>query len=298
MDLILVGCTLTFAITVCGFAQTPSVDSEVRITGPVDDPAKGVKVFTVESPYLGEPSTVEVLLPDDMDDGRAYRTLYVLPVEGGIGGHFGDGLAEVRRIDAHNRYDLICVTMSFDSVPWYGAHATDPRKRHARFIKEVVVPLIEARFPAGRKPTHRLLLGFSKSGWGAVSLLLRDPAFFGAACSWDAPLMMTEADLRWGSRHHFGAAEQARPYVPVHLVKQKADRFTGGPPRLTILGKNIFAPHTRRFHQLLDAHQVPHHYRNDLDFKHHWASGWVRPALAVFLGEADQSGDTGDGEAR
>jgi poly(3-hydroxybutyrate) depolymerase len=267
-------------------AGVDAAEPEVKIEGPVDDAAKGVKVFKVDSPYLGRASTVEVLLPDKLEEGRTYRTLYVLPVEGGIGGQYGDGLAEVRKADAHNRYGLICVTMSFDSVPWYGAHATNPRIRHEEFIKRVVVPLVESRFPASGKPAGRLLIGFSKSGWGAISLLLRDPAFFGAACSWDAPLMMTEAKLGYASKHHFGTPEQAAPYVPVNLVKQRAAELAKGPPRLTILGKNTFGGDTRKFHELLDAHGVPHRYDNELTFKHHWESGWVPKALEIFLAPA------------
>ncbi len=264
-------------------------DPPVKIEGPTDDPAKGVKVFNVESSYLVKASTVEVLLPDKIEPGRTYRTLYVLPVEGGIGGQFGDGLAEVRKADAHNRFGLICVTMSFGSVPWYGAHATDPNIRHEDFIKKVVVPLVESRFPASGKPEDRLLIGFSKSGWGAVSLLLRDPAFFGAACSWDAPLMMTEEDLKWGSRIHFGTPEQAAPYVPVTLAKQRAEELAKGPARLTILGSNTFGPHTKQFHELLEAEGIPHHYDNNLKVKHHWESGWVPKALEIFLSPPDQA---------
>ncbi len=263
-------------------------DPPAKIEGPTDNTTKGVKVFSVVSSYLGSASTVEVLLPDKLESGRTYRTLYVLPVEGGIGGQYGDGLAEVRKANAHNRYGLICVTMSFDSVPWYGAHATDPNIRHEDFIKKVVVPLVESRFPASGKPEDRLLIGFSKSGWGAVSLLLRDPAFFGAACSWDAPLMMTEADLKWGSRKHFGTAEQAAPYVPVTLAKQRSAELAKGPARLTILGNNTFGPHTKQFHDLLQAEGIPHHYDNSLKVKHHWESGWVPKALEIFLSPADE----------
>jgi predicted esterase len=276
---------LMMGVVVLAAGSAPS-EAGVRVEGPVDDAVKGVKVFRVDSPYLGRRSTVEVLLPDKLEAGRTYRTLYVLPVEGGIGGRYGDGLAEVRKADAHNRYGLICVTMSFDTVPWYGAHATNPRIRHEAFIKRVVVPLVESRFPASGKPGDRLLLGFSKSGWGAVSLLLRDPAFFGAACSWDAPLMMTEAKLGYASKHHFGTPEQAAPYVPVNLVQRRADELAKGPPRLTVLGRNTFGGHTRKFHQLLEARGVPHRYDNELRFKHHWEPGWVPKALEVFLGVA------------
>jgi len=263
-------------------------DDAVRIEGPTRDAEKGVDVYIVHSPFLGEPGRVEVLVPDKVEAGRTYRTLYVLPVAGQLDSVYGDGLAEVRKTDAHNKHDLIVVSMSFDSVPWYGEHASDPKIRHARYIKEVVVPLVEKRYPVSEQAADRLLLGFSKSGWGAVSMLLREPKFWGAACSWDAPLMMDETQLKWGSAKHFGTPEAARPYVPVHLVKDKAEPFKDGEARLTILGSNIFGKHTLQFHALLEAHDIPHHYSNEVKFKHHWASGWVPAALAVFLGEAER----------
>jgi len=241
--------------------------------------------FELDSPHLGEPSTVRVLLPTRVEPGQTLRTLYVLPVEGGVGGPHGDGLAVVRDADAHNRYGLICVSMSFDTVPWYGAHAEDPKIRHEAFIKEALVPAIEQRFPATGEPSDRLLLGFSKSGWGAVSLLLRSPDFFGSACAWDAPLMMTEDDLKWGSRRHFGTPEQAAGYVPLSLVPKAAAALAEGPPRLAVFGRDLFGRHTRQFHALLEKHGIPHRYDAALRFKHRWDSGWVPVALERWLGD-------------
>ncbi len=264
-------------------AQTRSSDPPAKIEPQPDNAGKGVKVFTVISAYLGAPSTVEVLLPDTVEKGRVYPTLYVLPVEGRIGGQFGDGLAEVRKTNVHNRYGWICVTMSFDSVPWYGAHASDPHKRHEEYLKTVVVPLVESRFPASAKASDRLLVGFSKSGWGAVSLLLRDPDFWGFACAWDSPLMMTERELKWGSRVHFGTPEQAAGYVPMYLVEKRAAALVGGPDRLIITGSNLFGPDTRKFHELLEQAKVPHQYDKTLKSKHRWDGEWLAPALELLM---------------
>jgi len=269
--------------SVPGFAD----DAAVRMTGPIDDAQRGVQVFEVDSAYLGRPCKVEVLLPDKIEPGKTYRTLYALPVGGEWTPEqpWGHPLTELRKIDAANRYQLICVSMEFDTVPWYGQHATDPTKRHAQYIKNVVVPMIEERFATTGEPADRLLLGFSKSGWGAVSLLLRNPDFFGKACAWDAPLMMTEQDLKWGSRTHFGTPEAAAPYVPVTAAKANAAEFTNGPKRFVLLGKSNFGPHVRKFHELLSDLQVPHHYNNSLKVKHHWESGWMRQALEMLFKE-------------
>ncbi|MFW6133612.1 MAG: sugar-binding protein, partial [Planctomycetota bacterium] len=175
------------------------LDPAVEVAGPTEDADKGVQVFRVKSPYTRGTNPVEVLLPSDFSTDRTYRVLYVLPVNAGIGGRWGDCLQVIRKAGLHDAHGLICVTMAFDTTPWYGAHATDPAIRHEQYIRDVVVPLIEDRYPARRAPEARLLVGFSKSGWGSFTLLLRNPDVFGYACSWDAPLIMDGDDFGlWG----------------------------------------------------------------------------------------------------
>lgn len=267
------------------FTNVAVAETDAKIEGPTDNADKGVKMFTIESEFIGAPSPIEVLLPDKIDPARKYRTVYILPVQGGIGGQWGDAIAEFRKANVHNRHDVICVFVAFDkAATWGGSHVSNPRIRHDRHLKEVVVPLIEREFPASSEPADRLLVGFSKSGWGVASLLLRNLDFFGAACSWDAPLMMTEAKLMFGSKNHFGDPEHAADYVPATLVKKHASELAGGPPRLTIVGSNRFGGETRKFHELLDEQKVPHRFSNDVKFDHHWESGWVAPAMDIFLG--------------
>ncbi|MEW6753940.1 MAG: alpha/beta hydrolase-fold protein [Candidatus Latescibacterota bacterium] len=252
----------------------------------MEDADRGVQVFRVASPCLGQTCRVDVLLPNEIKASRTYRTLYVLTVGGEWAANppWGNGLTELHKLDAHNRYRLICVSMDFDTVAWYGSHATNPRIRHDEHLIAVVVPLVEERYPVSRRPSDRLLIGFSKSGWGAVSLLLRHPEFFGSACSWDAPMMLDETSLRWGSQEHFGTAEQAAAYAPAHLVGKQAEHFVGKPVRLAIVGHDYFGQDVGRFHDLLETHRVPHRFDNSLRHKHGWESGWLPKALAIMLG--------------
>jgi len=271
--------------TTSAFAEDAS-----KITGPVHDPAKGIDLFTVTSPFLKGPNQVDVLLPDKLEPGRRYRTLYVLPAAGEFHAkpEFGNGLSEMRKLDAQNRYHLICVMMSFDgSAPWYGANATDPCMRHEDYVKQVVVPLIESHYPTTGNPADRLLIGFSKSGWGAMTLLLRSPDFFGSACSWDAPLMMTEKNPGWGSKEHFGTPEQMAKYLPTKLAEEQEARFSHGEPRITILGHDLYESHTVAYHELLFKLGIKHNYDDSLHFKHAWDSGWLPKALEIFLGSPD-----------
>ena len=77
------------------------------------------------------------------------------------------------QMNAHNEYNLIIVQMGFEKEPWFGDHATDPKVRQASYVKDFVVPFIEENYAALGSPEGRLLFGFSKSGWGAFSLIFK-----------------------------------------------------------------------------------------------------------------------------
>jgi hypothetical protein len=266
------------------------------IDGPVRNDDRGTLIYHVQSPYLSGSNEVEVLLPDSYDPTKRYRVLYVLPVEAGIGGSFGDGLQEVRRLDSHNTHDLICVTMAFDTLPWYGAHATNPAMRHEEHILRVVIPLIDAQFPTLGTSDGRMLLGFSKSGWGAYSLILRNPTVFGYAASWDAPLL-AEWPASWGISEHFGSKEAFEPYRVADLLQSHADEFRDR-TRLVLLGEEGFGPqlcpgydsHTTGAHEVMTELAIPHIYNPNLRMPHRWDAtddprdGWVAAAVDGLMG--------------
>lgn len=269
----------------------------VNTEGGIFNPSRGTWQYSVASPYLAGTNLVEVLLPESFDASRRYRVLYVLPVEAALGGAFGDGMMEARKIDAHNKHDLICVYPTFDTPPWYGRHATDPHIRHEAHFCKVVLPLIESRYPAMASPRGRLLLGYSKSGWGAFSLILRNPDLFGCAASWDAPLMLTEAEFgAFGTDRHFGTVACFKEYMPRNLLASARAVF-GGRPRLVVAGSATPAPptavfanhnrHTGEAHAKMQELGISHLYTDQLPNEHHWNTGWVAPVLDMLMSIMD-----------
>jgi pimeloyl-ACP methyl ester carboxylesterase len=143
---------------------------------------------------------------------------------------------------------------------------------------EDVVPLLVGHYG------HRklLLLGFSKSGVGAVSLLLRYPDRFYAAAVWDAPLMVDLPD-QWEMASIFGTAEQYARFrvksllaANVAAIKQRR--------RIVLHGYAIYRDHIRAAHEVLNALDVPHAFACDDYHDHRWDSGWL-PACAAALDE-------------
>ena len=250
--------------------------AEPAVEGPTA--RDGILTYTVTSEYLKGPNAVEVLLPEPLETGKRYPVLTILPVERGTGDRWGSGIREARRTNVHNSCGLICVAPAFDSTPWYADHPTDPTVRHESYLLKVVLPLVEGRHPVLARPQGRLLIGFSKSGWGAFSLLLRHPDVFGRAAAWDAP-MMEQAPRKYGMEGNFGTQENFERYKITALVERRADRLKRGPARLVLMGYGNFRRQTEAMHRKMLALGIPHVYDNATERRHHWASGWFAGAV-------------------
>ena len=232
----------------------------------------------VRSPYQAGPTLIRVLTPDAPEPGKTYPVVYVLPVEAGIESRYGDGLAEVRRLGLHNRLKTVFVAPTFSHLPWYADHPTRPELRQEAHLLAVVVPFVQRTYPVRADAAGRLLLGFSKSGWGAFSLLLRNPEVFGRAAAWDAPLMM-DAPGRYGSGEVFATPENFRRYELTRLVEGAG--WLRERNRLVVTGYGNFRAEHQRFHALLEKLGVPHDYRDGPAARHDWHSGWVAEAVGL-----------------
>jgi len=259
-------------------------EPDVKVRGPVKGD-QGIIIWTVESPFQYGPNAIEVLLPDKMEPERKYPVLYVLPViPGRVGGEFGNSLLEIKRLDLANKHQVICVSPAFDRVPWYADHPTNPKIRQESYLLKVVLPLIEEKYPAIAAPEGRLLIGFSKSGWGAFTLLLRHPDVFGGAASWDAP--MAGDKPRYAMDVVVATQENFEKYHVMTLLEQRAELLKKQPRRLVLMGHDIFGAETEKVHQRMLALGIPHEYDNAVTVKHRWDTGWMEKAVERLMAPA------------
>lgn len=235
--------------------------------------AHGFLVHTVKSPFQAGTTRVRVLLPEKLDTRKRHRVLYVLPVERQDGRRYGFGLLEAKRAKLHDKYGLICVEPTFSHLPWYADHPTDKSIRQESYLLKVVIPLIESRYPARKKPADRLLVGFSKSGWGAWSLLLRNPDVFGKAAAWDAPLMQSLPN-RFGMGPIFGTRENFRDYEITALLRRRA-KLLRKSNRLVLTGYGNFRKHHVQVREILNELGAQCVYLDGPHRKHVWGSGWL-----------------------
>lgn len=241
--------------------------------------AEGLLIHSVMSEFQAGTTEIKVLLPDKRESGATYPVLYVLPVEAKDEKRYGDGLLEVQRHDLHNKHRLICVQPTFSHLPWYADHPTDREIRQETYFLKVVLPFVEKTYPARAERNSHLLLGFSKSGWGAWSLLLRHPETFGRAAAWDAPLAMTRPE-KYGMGPIFGTQENFEKYQITPLLNRRAEDLQKE-KRLILLGYDAFREHHQAVHELLDREKILHDYADGPHRKHVWESGWVSEAVEL-----------------
>jgi len=239
----------------------------------------GLWIHKVRSPYQAGTTEIRILLPDAMQAHETYPVIYVLPVEARNRSHYGDGLLELRKHAAQSGYRAIFVAPTFSHLPWYADHPRDSAIRQETYLLDAVIPFVEKTYPV--IPRRRLLLGFSKSGWGAWTLLLRHPDVFDRAAAWDAPMMM-EWPPQFDSAEIFGTRENFERHQVQRLLREKCAAL-GSQCRLWLGGYSVFRSQHEELHPLLEQLQIRHEYRDGLNRSHDWHGGWVSEAVAWLL---------------
>lgn len=270
-----------FPFLVALLAGPLAVADDASIVSPAKPDDQGWLVHEVESPYQAAKTQIRVLLPDELRPGQQYRTIYILPVEAGNEDRYGDGLLEAKKLNLHNKHRVILAAPTFSHLPWYADHPMNLTIRQESYFLEVVLPFVEKSYPAQAKAEGRLLLGFSKSGWGAWTMLLRHPDIFGKAAAWDSPMMMDRYG-KYGNGDIFGTQDNFEKYRVTDLLRTRAD-LLGGDKRLILTGYGSFRKEHEEAHALLDELKIPHEYRDGPSRKHDWHSGWVEEEVELLV---------------
>ena len=237
-------------------------------------------IHELHSPRQASATSVRVLLPDIVpNDGEPrLRVIYVLPVEAGDGTRWGDALAEVEKHDLHNKHHVACVFPTFSDLPWYADHPENPQLQQEAYLLQDVLPLVEKNHSVRSDREGRLLVGFSKSGWGAWSLLLRHADVFHRAAVFDAPMMM-DAPGKYGSGPIFGTVENFQKYQITSLLQHRASELQNQPARLMLIGQGNFRSEHTMIKSHLESLKIPITWTEGSVREHSWHSGWVSDAF-------------------
>jgi len=123
------------------------------------------------------------------------------------------------------------------------------------------------------------LIGFSKSGNGALDLILRHPGVFNGAAIWDSPTQVATISTYPGLVINIGTQANFNSYIIPTLVTRNAGAFRQQ-TRLWISGdRALYQTDMIHLDSELTAASIPHTWVEGGARAHSWNSGWLDGAV-------------------
>ena len=147
-------------------------------------------------------------------------------------------------------------------MPWYADHDSDPERRYESFLVHDLVPWVRATLSVTGHEEH-WLIGFSKSGFGAATLLFRNqPSLMRRRPGMFPPIRRTRSV--WDMRDNYGSEANFQDnyrltdaWIAAHQGPfQAATRLWLSYDQGTYFGYPTFLDEVSAFGARLQAHQV------------------------------------------
>ncbi len=260
-------------------------DLDILESRPISSAPGHSKLLRLKTSYQSQPTTLRLLWPakPNVQAGRI-PLVHLLPVEPDGYNAFGDPLQVAIAENWAEQYNVCLACCTTSLYPWLVDDPRDPANAQGSYLSKIVLPVCEELLAEVMPATtlDHLLLGFSKSGFAALSLLMRNPERFVAAAAWDSPLIVDRIEKSWQMDHVFEDAEHLSGYRPPTLLRKVDDSFRSK-PRIYVAGYDLFRQHIDRFTAMLDKAGVPYLGSNDQRTPHVWHAQWMTPALESLL---------------
>jgi hypothetical protein len=157
-----------------------------------------------------------------------------------------------------------------------GNHATLSTVRKMDYTLEVIGRL-RSHYAGMASEIRVFLLGFSKSGWGAMNLLLQHPQGIDGMLIWDAPLS-TDWNEKWGMRESFGDKEHFTAHYMLPEIL-KTHYSNAKDKKIVIAGYDLFENESRAFVRLLREYDIPVIHDSTMSYQHRWNREWIMQLL-------------------
>jgi hypothetical protein len=244
-------------------------------------------LYEVSWNVLGaHPFAVRVLAPDHPSTNYAHSFLYALPPEPELDqSGWGTGLDQLQQLGVQNQYNATIIEPVFPLSPWYADNPNDPTMDYETFTGTLLPAWVDSNL-ATTGTEKNLLVGLSKSGYGALDLLFKHPAVFDAAAAWDFPADMTNyGGFGSSSIDNYGtdANFQANYRLTGSFIDQWKAPFLSA-DRIWISGYSLFQKDVSDIDALLTSHGVAHTLATQTPAVHSWLGDWLPGAVSGLYG--------------
>ena len=226
-----------------------------------------------------EDSTYIRIIETTITEDSVVNLIFILPVEEYKNQYeYGTGIEECKKIadsDSMLR-NTIFIQPDYIRMPWYGNHPSNSEIRQLDYTIEVISH-IKLKYSYSDKRIMTYLLGFSKSGWGCMNIMIRYPSFIDGILLWDSPLS-TVWNKNWRMEEVFGNEEHFMKNY--YLMRPNAIDFEKlENKKIVIGGYDYFESQSEAFLQLLDQHGVNYVQDNSISYPHKWNKDWIYKLL-------------------
>lgn len=222
-------------------------------------------------------------LNTNLNTGNELNIVFVLPVKESKTFSFGDPLKLIKdNLTNSNsiKDNVIFVQPVFTTVPWFANHPTDlsiqQEKDTINFINFIKNKY--SNFPSFKS----VLLGFSKSGWGSFSLLMKDSSLADYLFAWDAPLGLSQLTFGLEMEPVFVDDTYFDTY---DLSTRLPNEFTSLENKnIYIGGYQLFETESTAFTDLLPSYTgISFNLDESMEFPHQWDIDW----MTIFFNEVN-----------
>lgn len=232
------------------------------------------------------PFAVRVLAPDNPSTDYPHSFLFALPVEGGLAqsGH-GSGLDQLQQLGVQNQYDATIVEPIFPVDSRYADNPTDATMDFETFTGTLLPAWVDGNL-ATTGSEKNLLVGFSKSSYGAFDLLFKHASVFDTAAVWDFLAgLRVSSDYRSSSSNNYGT--DANFQDNYRMTDSFIDRWKLpfiAKDRIWISGYDVFQNDVADIDALLTSHDASHTLATQTYAAHSWSGGWLSGVIARLYG--------------
>ena len=224
-----------------------------------------------------EDSTLIRTIRTGLSKDSVVNIVFILPVEKQkVQYTYGVGIEEAKKLIDLNliNNNVIFIQPEFCRTPWYGNHPTNPQIGQLNYLNDVIKN-ITSGYQEYNLKTY--LLGFSKSGWGSMSLILNPQNNIDGIFIWDAPLM-TKYNPDWDMDEVF---ENEKYFNESYYLPSKLTENHDIPKSKFIVlgGYDLFRNQSIEFIEKMKLYGVNFIHLDTLNYHHEWNKDWIYSLL-------------------
>lgn len=209
--------------------------------------------------YLPEDMKVTVITPQSTQPEQGYPTVYLLNGYGGDYRSWGQIRPDLG--DLADKFGMLLV-MPSGMDTWYWDAPADSTVRMETFFTELLVPLIDAKYPTDKRAENRAITGLSMGGHGGLWLGIRHPDIWKNCGATSGGVNITPFPKNWKMAKAIGDYENNKEVWDNHTVINLVPSLKPGVNNIIFDcgSEDFFAGVNADLHKALLEAKIPHDY--------------------------------------